>query len=386
MANHDEDNSIITDIDTMQSWFLGAVPFCKPETVRRELKEFRVIQSINSELTENAIRSMFLTNNFHRLVPIATTQLDDMICRYIPKYFTTFMNTEIELAELIFGLTDNGEVNGVIVDYSLTENDIFLKVLAEIDACIIRCFGSSPYYSHYMKHIRSIVTINMVEMSTRSDDIMIDDWSESYLEKQSRRIKEIERIRTAYNQKMHVFTERILYYRRGINTMLNDPNIRIELVEFIQTFQYDSCTITSTHRQTVIEIVRNIDNTRVVFRPGQIMDELNDPNNLAFWVTKFRDLRVEEIQKDRPRTNVTVNQYTTPLYTGLLLKNPIARIANSIHNTTHSKIVVIQIILPGQRSIPYPPRKEFHPRFSYLSNGEIKSPTRCINSNGPSCV
>lgn len=384
-SDSDSDGDTLTDIDTMQSWFLGAIPYINPETLKRELKEFRTLQSIETDLSEETIRNMFVHNDFRQLVPFATARLDNMINHYIPKYFTTFMNTKIQQAELIFGLTDDGEVTGVLVDSSLTENDILLKVWEQIDACIMKCFSSNPAFcAHYLKHIRSNVDVNIVEMSTRPEDIMVDDWSEIHLEQQRARIDKVDGILSDYKKKMHAFTNRILHYRRSINKMLNDPTVRRELIEFIRTFTTDQCTITATNRDTVIRIVRGMDYTSVTFAPGQIMDEKDDPNKLAFWITKFRDTRVDEIQAQRPVT--PMHQKAIPLYTSLLLKNPVARIATSIHDATHSKMVVIQIILPGYNSISLPPGYDYHPRFSYQYGDEIKSPIRCITSNGPSCV
>jgi hypothetical protein len=336
-SDSDSDGETLTDFETIQSWFLGAIPFHKPETLKRELKEYRIFQ-LDDDLSEDTIRDMFIHNDFHQLVRLAKYRLDNMINRYIPKYFTAFMNTKIRQAELIFGLTDDGEVTGVLVDSLLTKNDILLKVWDQIDTCIMKCFSNNPTFCA----------------------VFAD-----------------------YKKKMHMFTNHILHYRRSINKMLNDPIVRKELSEFIHTFTTDQYTITDTSRDTVIRIVKGIDDVSVTFAPGQIMDEKDDPNKLAFWITKFRDYRVNKIQAQKP---VTPIQRTTPLYTSLLLKNPVARIATSIHDATHSKMVVIQIILPGYNSISLPPGYDYHPRFSYQYGDEIKSPIRCITSNGPSCV
>lgn len=382
-SDSDSDGETLTDFETIQSWFLGAIPFHKPETLKRELKEYRIFQ-LDDDLSEDTIRDMFIHNDFHQLVRLAKYRLDNMINRYIPKYFTAFMNTKIRQAELIFGLTDDGEVTGVLVDSLLTKNDILLKVWDQIDTCIMKCFSNNPTFcAHYLKHIRSNVDVNIVEISTRPEDIMVDDWSEVHLEQQQARNDEIESVFADYKKKMHMFTNHILHYRRSINKMLNDPIVRKELSEFIHTFTTDQYTITDTSRDTVIRIVKGIDDVSVTFAPGQIMDEKDDPNKLAFWITKFRDYRVNKIQAQKP---VTPIQRTTPLYTSLLLKNPVARIATSIHDATHSKMAVIQIILPGYNSISLPPGYDYHPRFSYQYGDEIKSPIRCITSNGPSCV
>src|SRR5665648_941758 len=101
----DEDPFIetpISDNNILDKMFIGAIPFGDPESINRELKQFWILPSSKTTLRESAIRHMFETNDFGLLIPYATERLKDMIESYVPKYFCTFINTEVHDCCLLY--------------------------------------------------------------------------------------------------------------------------------------------------------------------------------------------------------------------------------------------------------------------------------------------
>lgn len=103
-----------TSRDEISSWKIGDFPFFEPETLQRELKEFRVfsgrcLHTFNFD--ESFIKQVLQDQNFSLLLPILKERLFLMIQRYTPKYGLSFFNTDsIPFGEVLFGLTDDGEV------------------------------------------------------------------------------------------------------------------------------------------------------------------------------------------------------------------------------------------------------------------------------------
>ena len=67
---------------------------------------------------------MFQKNDFSPLISHINERLSDMITQYIPRYLCTFLNSKVQNCELIFGISDSGEVTGILMDTSIQENHI----------------------------------------------------------------------------------------------------------------------------------------------------------------------------------------------------------------------------------------------------------------------
>lgn len=381
----------LTTTDEIQSWMLGFVPFKSPETLRRELKVYQLVVSSDptvSGLSEDVLQRVFETGDFSALRPHALNRLHQMIEYYGPKYFTSFMNTDIEQAEFIIGLTDDGEVTGAIVPADLTQSDVWDMVWCRIEQTIrsqLPHFGNDEVIEHYVHYIRQNVKVNMVEMD--SDVSLLDDWTDEFMRAQSIRIAEYQQLRRAYMEKMMKFSHIMQYYRRGVAEMINDPDVYDEFTEFIRTHVPNiDGDVTSNLRQTLIDRVRRSVTEPVSYARGQISDEKYDVRNLAYWITQFRDIRVDALRDVRPQVPMVCAQ-PTPLYTSMMIRNPVHRLVSGIANDPTMKVVVIQIIFPGRKLIPFPPGRSYHRAMSYIdTSGTHKTSVRYMNSNGPSCA
>lgn len=384
----------LTSIDELECMYIGAIPYKNPETISRELKEFWVYPSMNDSLKESQIRAMFEHNDFSPLLPHIEKRLSDMIEQYVPKYLCTFLNSRMKEGELIFGINDGGEVTGVLMNANTTVEDIRTMVWRSIQSCIESSFKWKPsrYLEYYRNAIDQIITVNMAELSTDPADILIDDWHQEYLEKQQHRIDQFTQTRDQYLQKKRYFLSMFEFYRRGVVTMINDTNTHNDLIDYVRTRDIQCLPLTGKPlqlddpiREEIVKEIQSIQVQPVSYYHGQICDEKNDPRNLAFWITRFRDHHCREIMKLRPPTPMLFKP--SKLYKGLLQRNPVARIASGINHDPRLKVVIIQIILPGNLSFLPFQGSNYHPFFSFQdSTGEMKTPFRTLNGNGPSCV
>lgn len=396
-SSDDEDDYVdylLTTTEELDDMYIGAIPYETPETISRELKEFWIYPSMDTSLKESEIRTMFEQNNFSPLLPHIKVRLSDMINQYIPKYFCTFFNSKMKEGELIFGINDSGEVTGVLMDINTTIDDIREMVWEIIQRCLKMSLHQKEYkyLEYYQREIEKVFAVNMVELSTEPDDILIDDGHQEYLEKHQERINRYKRTRDSHIQKKRHFLTKFDHYRRGVVTTINDINIHDDLIDYVRTCYISILPLTGKPltlddpiREEIVKKIRSIQKQPVSYYPGQICDEKIDPKNLAFWITRFRDYHCHEVMKLRPTTPMLFRP--CKLYKGLLQKNPVARIATGVNKDPTLKIVIIQIILPGKLSFSPLHITEFHPLFSFQDhNGEIKTPFRTLTKNGPACV
>jgi hypothetical protein len=383
----------LTTIDEIRRWILGMVPYRHPEKLCRELKAHQLVTSTNSTdtgLDERVFRWMFETSDFSPLAPRATRRLEEMIEYYIPKYYTAFANTEIEEAEFLIGLTDDGEVTGAIVLSDLTSADVLSMVWDRVEQ-VIRSqpttFGGPVMVDHYIHHVRQNLRVEMVEMDPELS--MLNDWSDEFIRDQSAKICEYDAVHQRYMAKMRKLTQAIEYYRRGVEEMMNDPSVHGELVDFIMEHDPSAEDVTGVSeltpevRKALVDRVMHVPVDPIAFAPGQISDENGDVRNMAYWITRIRDIRVDQLRALKPKGQI--GPRPTPLYTSLMIRNPIQRLVSNLPASL--KVVVIQVVFPGRLTIPFPPGQSYHRAVSYVdSNGVRRASVRYINSNGPSCI
>jgi hypothetical protein len=390
----DDRSPKLTTREEIERWILGMVPYCYPETLRRELKVFHIITSIStSNLDEDSLRRMFETSDFSDLAPHSLDRLRLMMKYYVPKYFTSFANSNyIDKAEFIIGLTDDGEVNGAIVPIELTDEDVFEMVWNEVSNVICSQspeFGGTDAVNHYLHYVKQNLRVELVEMDPKLS--MLDDWSDDFLRDHSAKIRNYERERQLYLTEMHKLTRAITYYRRSVEDMINDPSVHDEFIEFIMTHDPSAededvigiSDLTIELRRELVNRVRNVATVPITYNPGQFLNERNDVRNMAYWITRIRDMRVIELCSLKP--NPLVRLRPSPLYTSLMIRNPVQRIISNL--PLNMKVVIIQIIFPGRLSIPFPPGCRYHKSMTYIDlNGELRTSARYVNSNGPSCI
>ena len=362
-----------------------------PETIYRELKEFWIYPNSETLPKESIVKKMFNRNDFTILLDRVDIALKIMIEKYVGKYFSSFFNTSMNSGELDFGWNDFGEVTGVIVRSDITKKQIREMVLVEVRKCID---VTLPYCEsegktdrqYYEDKIEKSIDVNISELSTNPDDIRLEDWSEQYLSKQKKRVDTYNILRKEYLREKMIFLNGLRCFRRSVVDMINDHRVHKDFIRYVRKIHLEEVPLDDPIRGRIIQRILELRRGNpIYFDDGQICREKNDPEMLSFWITRFRDhsgFKLLEKKPEKPQIMKPCKPYKS-----LLQKNPIARIAKGIHGDPRFKMIVIQIILPGRLSFPPSPERNHHPRFSYVDlSGQIRSPERTFNSNGPSCV
>lgn len=381
-----------TSRDEISSWKIGDFPFFEPETLQRELKEFRVfsgrcLHTFNFD--ESFIKQVLQDQNFSLLLPILKERLFLMIQRYTPKYGLSFFNTDsIPFGEVLFGLTDDGEVTGVIIPSDITEKNIrqmvfdnFSKVLFNSELSGL----SSEEMSIYFDRIREKLQIRVIDIDPDSSGI--GDFFDKLLTDQQKIVETYRKERAIYANKRSQFHSLVFYYHRAIESMLKDENIYEELFAFIRSHvpikeNVRDQIVTNELRESMISRILNISQDPISFEIGQISDEKTDINNVAYWVTEFREVREKDVQKHRPDLFL-IPEPVEP-YTRVALSNPVARIMNGVAKEKSLRVVIISIVFPGHESL-FPPNFPIKKLSYFDENSNIRTTYRSMGPNGPCC-
>lgn len=387
---------VMTTVDEMKDWVIGSVPYDIAETFWRELKEFVILNEFGlfkeSSLTEIDIQRMFQTNSFGKLGEIGKTRLVDMLDHYMPKYFTSFMNTETKKSEFIIGLTDDGQVTGCLVPSSFTESDLNDMVKSRIISIIKSQGFSSDIYAHYVGKIIPQIDVRMVHLPTSESDLSLldDDESDKCIADQKEKTDKYNFNNACYISGMRTMTKMMRFYRRSIENIINDPEVRPDFVEFIKNYQPTDPKvlkkITIRHRRAMVQkIKKSVSRSKIItFSRGQIPAEKKFPCKMAFWITSFRETMLDYVNSIKP-TKPGIKPIDPYIWT--MMQNPIRRIVTVTDKDPSLKMIVIQIIFPGQHCIPFPSGQNYHNMFWYIDDaGNKRSTSRLMNGNGPSCL
>lgn len=382
----------LTSVEEIWTWYPGYVPdWPVPETLRRELKSVRLVtDSADSGFTEEDFRQMIETSDFSPLTTHAEHRLQLVMKYYVPKYFTAFLNSEIRSAEMLFGVEDNGVVTGVVVPIDLTAKQVRQMVWHEVESTIrsqMSAFGDDQVIEHYIRHVEQNLRVEMVEIDPNLS--MLDDWTDEFIRTQTKKINEYQIRHHIYVTELQRLGRIIQYYRRSVVEMLQDTRVHFELARFIRTHDpsgeevdgLDALTIEV--REELATRVMRIPKEPITYEIGQISDEKVDVRNMAYWITRLRDIRVEQLLVQKPKA--LIGPSPNPLYTSLMVRNPTQRIISNLGSGM--KVVIIQVVFPGHLSIPLPPGRDYHRAMSYIGQtGTRRTTVRHMNSNGPSCV
>jgi hypothetical protein len=377
-----------TTREEIATWSIGDVPFSHPETIQRELKEFRLFNSktlTEYSLTEAVLKQILIDGEFSLLKPIVHNRLFEMLNYYVPKYFCSFFNTDnIPCGELYFGLTDDGEVTGVVIPSIITESQIrtsIMKIIADIIKSAKLQIETNDEVDTYLNEIEKLVQVDLIELN--SNVSLIHDWSNDIIAKQQREIDRYKKMRNESLIERYRYRTEMFRYHRSVELMVNDQTAHKEIIEFIQTHRPN----VSLHvyrlnelRQKMIDQVVSTKKFPIVFDEGQILREKTNINNIAYWITEFRDMKERQIRLRRPEPFRLPEPISVCKH--LALSNPIYRIMNGVDKESSLKVCIIRIVFPGHDTVDLKNKT----RLSYCdSKGNVRTTYRTMSSNGPCC-
>ena len=317
------------------------------ETLEKEYKEFRPNDIVVSTLIENKIfQSALEKGNWTIMNTYFNACIEKYISDRIPKYFVSFGNTHIKYGDLYIGVTDNGEMIGFPLTNMLRANNYSL-IQRWIRSSIIKILYTTLsektnviynqirlLYNRIIRKIKVDIIHLSYQMHTEYDD-QIDQYILEY--NTSKKIYDASEVE--YIEKKRIWLRLINRYKQSVNVMINDMTVRSEIIDFITNIKLDIAC--DQIKKQIID--RLLDSTPIIFQQHQVINEMNDPKKLAYWVTMFRDAKVDQVIHNKP-IYPNISRPLCPYFRMLRDMRPIIKklIDNGI------QMAVLRIRFPGR--------------------------------------
>lgn len=242
------------------------------ESIHNEYKEFRLELSYEytycyKELYEN---DNLLHNYFLDI-------LKKFVEKYIYKYTCSFVHSHIQ-GKLFFGISDSGEIIGVPMK---RDDKVFFEdiIRQELDTFI-------EDYS---------VNIDFIEINIDSFSNFFYYTSKEFLKRKEEELDKYLEYIIDFETKKKEYITRLESYRKSINRVLNDVNIRSEFEGFLK-------------ENDVYEVFKEELKGKYNFNFSNedIKEYKNKNYNIVYWMAIFRDLKSTETIRDlKPKWDYT---------------------------------------------------------------------------------
>jgi hypothetical protein len=379
----------MSSIINSELWTIGI--FVDTETLVIEYKEFRFFKGLFGLSNEDMIKFVFnksITNLIKPILNMSTIVLQAYINLYVPKYMVTFGNTpQIKNGLLYIGIADSGEITGVPLSQELLAdnskiistwiikkaNETLCDHFANLCNIIVDNTDAKNYKSKHsetvIKYLLDRIEIKIIRLS--SDFDLIDDNIDEIVNELKKEKKKYDCIDNKYIYEKKKWNVQIVKYKSALNKIINQKNIRDELINYINN---DNKTTTLDSIRTSM-LARLSDKKKILFVKGQVVREKYIPNKIAYWITNFRDYKINGLIKIKPKYhNLTRPQ---PIYIEIIKKyRPLLKkmIKNGI------KFGVIKISFPGKEIIDN--CDDNIEMLSYIDKTKRKYAYRTLDSKG----
>lgn len=210
--------------------------YISSESLIDEFKEFR----FTDRAISNALcRSDFSLNNLKMFVIMCQEGLEFYINKYFHKYLISFANSNILQGHLHLGISDYGEIIGIPVATELIQNNyeyIRLMIIKafEKEMIFIDDLISSDEFNHIILEIKSKISIDIVPVDVTEIDTFGYNLT-SYMKERQKEHYLYCIAEQKYREDHIKMMNKIKYYKKPINNMINDPFIRDDLKQYIKS-------------------------------------------------------------------------------------------------------------------------------------------------------
>lgn len=270
----------------------------RKETVHIENKEFCLKVDSRPSIPYTEIKHIIHTGTItNALQKIIDTSLEKTIRQVFPKYYTSFINANIQ-GNINIGINDDGIITG-IPSKTLTRNFV-LQCIQK--ACV---HITSPIES-IMKSIQfDVIPLAITPLITRSPIYQVGNTIHTKLAQYERERTFMETTNQQYNRDHKLWSEKKSRYNCKLQKLINDPSTRQELVAFIQTHKK---YVPPKGIQKVQQIITRLKTTDIISVPCGIKlipfkSTKTCPlmDNVFFWLLWFQNHHLTALQTVKPK-------------------------------------------------------------------------------------
>lgn len=248
------------------------------ETISKEYKEFSFKVDLEKyyeiEEINQVVKTGVLDQRFNTVV---MDNIRHYIKYYIPKYISAFCNGHLEtFSQLYFGIDDYGEISGIPFIGSLSEKIIKKSIYKSILENTITTDLTKKYIIENLK-------VSLIPLKVNST-VIYSDLEERLI-----------RVENNYKVAKESYEAYRGIYLKWYSEL---SNYSVKLVKFYKI-----------HRESLMNFILSTEPEYINVMEQEITPEMMsqieklkcDPQNVLYWVCKYRDLKIEETLKLRPK-------------------------------------------------------------------------------------
>lgn len=253
------------------------------EDLENEFKEFTIKVDPHTYFDKNEIKSIVEGNASidYRFNCMILDSISQYVKLYLPKYLSVFANSSLTQANLYLGVNDWGEITGIPFKGNLTT-----PMIEEISKCLTLFIHNDNIEPN---ELLKLVNIKLHKLSIVAD--ILDTQSlqtivKDYHDHEKRYNSEYQ----DYYTKHTLWVEKIMLYSMSLQSFINDTSMRIRLAEYIESCDPANEIIATLKQNNYIELGDLSD----------IQEKKKDSTEMLYWLTKYKDLQVEELRNSKP--------------------------------------------------------------------------------------
>mgnify|MGYP001487035584 CR=1 FL=1 len=341
------------------------------ETVNCEYKEFTF--NLAGLPVDNKLAEQYCTTNKFDFNPNVLFNLTKYFKAYIPKYACGYFNSGID-GSCYIGINDYGFVKGIPFKGRIPVQKLKNKITKVLGTNIDNPSNSNIDWDNLLEI--KVIPIDYAQIL--SGEL-----------KQNEKFTNYQKTKRKYINEYNEFVARTNQWRLQMNfavnklvDLANNPKSRNQIIQWIKSIEPTN---------PVIQIFEADDFKLEYKSHDEIIKIRDDSSEPYYWVTKWKDMMIDNIKSSRPIFQSTFNSHNTPIN---LLVSASEMIPYWLTYNTNMKLYVIQIKFFGSKlAIDNSDSDELFPssynNFRYL-DANTKRWARCYRTtiaNGePVCM
>ena len=279
-----------------------------------------------------------------------------------PKYISSFCNSNVN-GSFIMGVDDDGEISGIPFYGTPNLDEIKASVLESITNNITFEQQNQDIVKENIEILKKNIDVELVKLKINKDLIQ-DEHSEIYARYKRHFVKR-NNIIQEYQTNRYLWLNKLQKYSTKLIVIINNTKRRLEMIEYIK---YINNNILTDKQKQIIELL-NTDNYISVPKFPNLDEKKKDPDDVIYWLVKFKDYMTDEVNKNRPKKPIIAKEYN-PIQ--IISKLPILR--NIFIKDSNINYYIIKINLKYSH---------FNSKVLYKSDGVYRSKKRMIDEDGP---
>lgn len=248
-----------------------------PETLDTEYKEITLLSMLMSnKLAEDYIKNFRFAFNKEMFYSIKK-----YFKVFGPKYLCGYFNSRIN-GKLMYGVTDMGFITGTVYQGNLPTNKLERKFYKYMKQYVK--FNDNKY-----RKFKDCVKVNFIKLNHTIEENLqeVHPKYTKFLEDEKRYNERYIKEKAAFE----MWKEEYAFSTRKLVEMLNTPDSRKEIIEFIKTRDTNNICIILLESEQMVENIP----------PEIIAVVARNKDSPYYWVSEWKDYKCEHLRVNKPR-------------------------------------------------------------------------------------